>query len=84
MSKSIIYNEYTDIFMLAESKLDDSFPLGQFLIDGFYAPFRFDCDKSVGGIMLYIRKDIPDRVLSHKFPSAESFFAEIILLHKKK
>ena len=70
--------------MLAESKLDDSFSLGQFLIDGFHAPFKIDCDKSGGGIMLYIRKDIPGRVLSHKFLSAESFFVEIILFHKKK
>ena len=33
---------YIDIFMLMESKLDDSFPLIQFLIDSFHAPFRFD------------------------------------------
>ena len=36
--------------------------------------------------MLYIREDIPARVLSHNFPSAESFFIEIIFitLHKMK
>ena len=72
--------------MLSKSKLDDSFPLGQFLIDGFHAPFRFDRDKSRGRIMLYIREDIPARVLSHNFPSAERFFIEIILitLHNMK
>ena len=37
---------YIDIFILLESKLEDSFLLGQFLIDGFYAPFRFDRDKN--------------------------------------
>ena len=57
--------------------------LCQFLINGFYAPFWFDRDKNEGGIMLYIREDIPAKVLSHNFPSAESVFAEIIL-HKKK
>ena len=49
--------------MLSESKLDDSFLVGQFLIDGFHAPFRFDPDKNGGGIMLYIREDILARVL---------------------
>ena len=78
--------QYINIFMLSKSKLDDSFPLGQFLIDGFHAPFRFDRDKSREGIMLYIREDIPARVLSHNVPSAESFFIEIIFitLHKVK
>ena len=42
---------YINIFMLSELKLDDSFPLGQFLIDGFHAPFRFDRDKNGGGII---------------------------------
>ena len=37
------------IFMLSESKLNGSFPLGQFLIDGFQASFRFDRNKHFGG-----------------------------------
>ena len=72
-----------DIFMISEIKLDDSFPEGQFLIDGFHSPFRFDRNKRGGGIFLYVREDIPTKILSHDFPSAESFFVEIIL-HKKK
>ena len=42
-----------DIFMISESKLDESFPQGQFLIDGFHTPFRFDRNKNGGGILLY-------------------------------
>ena len=72
-----------DVFMIFEPKLDDSFPHGQFLIDGFHTPFRFDRNKNGGGILLYVREDIPAKILSHDFPSAESFFVEIIL-HKKK
>ena len=33
---------FVDIFLISESKLDDSFPEGQFIIDGYHAPFRFD------------------------------------------
>ena len=72
-----------DIFMISETKLDGSFPQGQFLIDGFHSPFRFDRNKSGGGILLYVQEVIPTEILSHDFPSAESFFVEIIL-HKKK
>ena len=72
-----------DIFMISETKLDDSFPQGQFLIGGFHSPFRFDRNKSSGGILLYVREDIPTKILSHDFPSAESIFLEIIL-HQKK
>ena len=49
----------------------------------FHAPFRFDRDKNGGEIMLYVREDSPAKVLSHNFPSTESFFVEIIF-HKKK
>ena len=72
-----------DIFMVSETKLDDSFPEGQFLIEGFHSPFRFDRNRNGGGILLYVREDIPAKLLSHDFPSAESFFIEINL-HKKK
>ena len=69
--------------MICETKLDNSFPQGHFLIDGFHSPFRFDRNKSDGGIFLYVREDIPTKILGHDFPSAESFFVEIILLKKK-
>ena len=63
-----------DILMILETKLDDSFPPGQFLIESFHSPFRFDVNKNGGGILLYVRKDIPAKVLSHDFPTAESCF----------
>ena len=74
-----------DILMVSETKLDDSFPEAQFLIEGFHSPFRFifDCNINGGGIMLYVREDIPTKLLSHDFPGVESFFVEINL-HKKK
>ena len=31
---------YIDILMISETKLDESFPIGQFLIDGYSVPFR--------------------------------------------
>ena len=72
-----------DVLMVSETKLDGSFPEGQFLIEGFHSPFRFDRNKNGGGIMLYVREDIPARLLSHDFLNAESFFVEINLYKKK-
>ena len=72
-----------DILMVSRTKLDDSFPEAQFLIEGFHSPFRFDRNINGGGIMLYVREDIPTKLLIHDFPGVESFFVEINL-HKKK
>ena len=30
--------------MISETKLDESFPVGQFLMDGYSVPYRFDRD----------------------------------------
>ena len=48
-----------DVLMISETKIDDSFPIGNFLIHGFSPPYRLDRDSKGGGIMLYIREDIP-------------------------
>ena len=47
-----------DILMLSETKVDESFPNSQFLINGFSTPYRFDRNARGGGIFLYIREDI--------------------------
>ena len=47
--------------MVSETKIDDTFPESQFLIEGFLKPFRLDRTAKGGGILLYIREDIPCR-----------------------
>ena len=69
--------------MVSETKLDDSFPKGQFLIEGFHSPLRFDRNRNGGVIMLCVREDIPAKLLSHDFPCAESVVVEINLYKKK-
>ena len=71
------------IIMVSATKLDDSFPEAQFLIEGLYSSFRFDRNINGGGIILCVREDIPTKLLSHDFPCVESVFVEINL-HKKK
>ena len=35
-----LIKDKTDIFLISETKLDSSFPSGQFLIKGYSTPFR--------------------------------------------
>ena len=46
-----------DILMISETKLDNSFLEGQFLIPEYSSPYRFDRNCRGGGIMLYVRED---------------------------
>ena len=58
-----------DILMITETKLDDSFPVSQFDIDGFNTPFRLDRNKNGGGILLYIRSYIvASKLNDYTFP----------------
>ena len=54
-----------DILLISESKLDDSFPSAQFLLDGFSKPCRLNRCSNGSGIFLYIRDDIPARLFSN-------------------
>ena len=71
-----------DILLILETKLDDSFPSAQFLLDGFSKPYRLDRCSDGGGILLYIRDDIPASLLSNSF-KIESIFVEINFRKKK-
>ena len=58
-----------DIIILIESKLDSTFPSSQFMIDGYTAPYRLDRDRYGGGILVYVREDIPSkRLKEHMLP----------------
>ena len=51
-----------NIFLISESKLDDTFPDKQFHINGFKI-FRCDRNRYVGGLILYVNKGIPCKPL---------------------
>ena len=67
--------------MISETKLDPSFPNGQFHIHGFSEPYRFDRNGNSGGILLYIREDIPSKLIVTKM-RIEGVFVEINLRKK--
>ena len=73
-----------DILMIPETKIDASFPIGRFLLNGYSTPFRLDRNAHGGGIPLYVREDIPPKLLLVKENLIEGFFVEINLRSKKK
>ena len=72
-----------DILLISETKLDNNFPNGQFLIKGYSAPYRLDRDAESGGIMLFIREDTPSKLLAVEDSLTEGFYNEINLPRKK-
>ena len=69
-----------DVLMVSETKIDDSFPVGNFVIDGFCTPYRLDRDSNGGGVMLYVREDIPSNFLATDEKNhIESFYVELNL-----
>ena len=68
-----------DILVITETKLGNSFPVLQFHIDGFSIPYRLDRNRNGGGVTVYVREDIPSKLLSkHSFKEdIEGLFVEI-------
>ena len=74
-----------DILTIQETKLDSSFPTGQFKLEGYSEPYRLDRNRNGGGVMIYVREDIPSKLLSkHNFTkNVEGMFVEINLRKTK-
>ena len=73
-----------DILMISETKLDERFPTSQFFMNGFSSPHCLDRNYNGGGIILYIREDIPSKHLSVEKNLTEAILGEINLRNKKK
>ena len=72
-----------DILMISESKVDDSFLDDQFFLDVFGTSFHQDRNRNGGDIMLFIRNDIPAKVISIDDRPFESFYVELYFRKKK-
>ena len=70
--------------MISETKIDAVFPIGQFLLNSYSTPFRIDRKAHGGGILLYVREDIPSKLLLVEENLIEGFLVEINLRNKKK
>ena len=68
-----------DVVMISETKLDHTFSVDQFVLEGFSKPFRIDRNKNRGNVLLFVCEDIPARLISIEKVPIESFFIELNL-----
>ena len=79
---------FRNIFFSISSKVQNVLPINPIQDGGQkglpYKFFRLDHNCNGGGILLYIREDIPSKLLSIERNLTEAFFVEINLHNKKK
>ena len=73
-----------DIFLITESKIDNTFPTSQFKIFGYHLPYRKDRSKCGGGVLLYVRQDIPSKLLQFKYDDDIECIIIEISINKRK
>ena len=67
---NLIVGELVDILSISETKLDHSFPRAQFHLTNFKTPYRLDISCNSGGLLTFVKCDIPSRRLFHfEFPT---------------
>ena len=76
-----------DILLISETKLNQSFPIGHVIIGVIYTLLRctLHCRSNANGrgIVLFVKKGIPSKLLSIEIYPTEVFFVEINLRTKK-
>ena len=68
--------------MISETKIDETFPSRQFCIEEFTSPYRLDRNCHGGGILVYIREDLPSK-LNEMNSSVDSISIELNLRKNK-
>ena len=71
-----VIKDNIDILMISETKVDYTFPDGQFFLNGCGKPFRLDRNRNGRSIMLFIRNGIPGKVVSTDDKLIESVCVE--------
>ena len=54
------------------------------LIKGFKAPYRQDRNRAGGGLLLFVREDVPSRILNPKTKTDTETFSVEVNLRKRK
>ena len=76
-----LINKNIDVLLISETRIDSSFLSVQFYLQGYATPNRIDRNANGGVILMYIREDIPSKLLNTDL-SIEYFFVEIRLRKK--
>ena len=80
--EDLVHNR-VDILLVSETKINESFPTDQLRMMGFATPFRLDRSIHGGGLLLYVRKDIPAQQKSLSVSGIECIIVELTISKKK-
>ena len=72
------------LIVVTESKLDECFPQQQFLIEGYNLPFRDYRNRNGGGILIYVREDIPCREIEKIHSTKRNLEGIFLELHLRR
>ena len=75
----LVVRRIFDILIIAEIKLDNTFPTSHIYNVGFSMPYRLDRSLNGCGIIIYVREDIPTKILTkhNLLEDIEGIFWEI-------
>ena len=82
---TLIIQGKIDILVITETETDSTFPLNQFVIQGYSKPYKFDRNRNGGGVFIYVREDIQSKELKidNTPEDIENIFIEINLIKNK-
>ena len=65
----VLLGKSLDIISISETKLDETFPTEQFAIEGVNKSYRLDITSNSGGLLFYVKADLPSKLISfYNFP----------------
>ena len=83
--KEILHKALIDILCIDETKLNETFPDAQFIIENYqFTPFRRDRNNKGGGKMVFIRKELLAKSLEDfETKSTETILIELLISKKR-
>ena len=79
-----LIDENINIILVSETKLSETFPVSQFLIQGFHTPYRANRTDKGGGLLLFVREHLPVREINIEFSTKIEAIVIEIKLKKRK
>ena len=55
-----------DVLYVAETKIDSSFPTGQFSLEGYHSLYRIDVSNKRGWLLVYVNASVLTRQLKYE------------------
>ena len=67
--KKFLLGRSLDNICISETKLDEIFPTVQFATEGFSKPYRLDITSNSGGLLFYVKANLPSKLIHfYNFP----------------